>query len=71
LDKIPYQLVVGEKDMAAGVVSPRTREGTQEPPTPVDDFIRRLVELAKPAPIPPAVSPAGNPAAALESKKSG
>jgi threonyl-tRNA synthetase len=68
LDKIPYQLVVGEKDMAAGVVSPRTREGTQEPATPVDDFVRRLVELSKPAPIPSAVSPASSPAAALQSR---
>jgi threonyl-tRNA synthetase len=31
LEKIPYMLVVGEKDMAAGVVSPRTREGQQMP----------------------------------------
>ena len=27
LEKIPYMVVVGEKDMAARVVSPRTREG--------------------------------------------
>jgi threonyl-tRNA synthetase len=61
-------LVIGEKEMAAGVVSPRTRDGTQEPPTPVDDFARRLAELAKPAPIPSAVSPAASPAAALQSR---
>jgi threonyl-tRNA synthetase len=47
LEKIPYMVVVGEKDMAAGVVSPRTREGTQQPATPVDEFARRLAQEAK------------------------
>ena len=31
MEKIPYMVVVGEKDMAARVVSPRTREGQQQP----------------------------------------
>ncbi len=48
LEKIPYMLVVGEKDMAARVVSPRTREGQQLPATPLDDFVLRLVEEARP-----------------------
>jgi threonyl-tRNA synthetase len=48
LEKIPYMLVVGEKDMAARVVSPRTREGQQLPATPLDDFALRLVEEARP-----------------------
>ncbi len=47
LEKIPYMVVVGEKDMAARVVSPRTREGQQLPATPIDDFVRRLSEEAK------------------------
>jgi threonyl-tRNA synthetase len=47
LEKIPYMLVVGEKDMAARVVSPRTREGQQLPATPLDDFALRLVEEAR------------------------
>ena len=38
LEKIPYMVVVGEKDMAARVVSPRTREGAQQPATALDDF---------------------------------
>jgi len=46
MDKIPYMLVVGEKDMAAHVVSPRTREGQQLPAEPLDDFVRRLAEQA-------------------------
>ena len=44
-------LVVGEKDMAARVVSPRTREGVQHPPAPFEEFVRRLAEEAK-TPIP-------------------
>jgi threonyl-tRNA synthetase len=51
VDKIPYMLVVGEKDLAARVVSPRTREGQQQPAAPVDEFVRRLAEEARP-PIP-------------------
>jgi threonyl-tRNA synthetase len=51
VDKIPYMLVVGEKDMAARVVSPRTREGHQHPPAPIEEFARRLAEEAK-TPIP-------------------
>ncbi len=47
LEKIPYMVVVGEKDMGAGVVSPRTREGAQQPPTPVDEFAKRLAQEAK------------------------
>lgn len=43
LEKIPYMLVVGEKDMAARVVSPRTREGQQLPATSVEELARRLV----------------------------
>jgi threonyl-tRNA synthetase len=48
MDKIPYMVVVGEKDMAAQVVSPRTREGQQQPATPVDEFVRRLGEESRP-----------------------
>ena len=37
----------GEKDMAARVVSPRTREGQQQPATPLDEFALRLRDEAK------------------------
>jgi len=47
LEKIPYMGVVGEKDMAARVVSPRTREGKQLPAMPVDDFATLLRDEAK------------------------
>ena len=50
VDKIPYMLVVGEKDMAARVVSPRTRDGQQLPPMSLDDIARRIAsEAAIPA----------------------
>ncbi len=47
LEKIPYMVVVGEKDLAARVVSPRTREGTQLPAMPLDDFASRVAQEAK------------------------
>jgi threonyl-tRNA synthetase len=47
LEKIPYMVVVGEKDMAARVVSPRTREGQQLPATPLDEFVVRVAAEAK------------------------
>ena len=51
MEKIPYMVVVGEKDMAARVVSPRTREGQQQPAAPLDEFARRLAQEAAPPPI--------------------
>jgi threonyl-tRNA synthetase len=59
MEKIPYMLVVGEKDMAARVVSPRTRGGgggggtgaggkdQQQAAVPLDEFAIRLREEAK------------------------
>jgi threonyl-tRNA synthetase len=47
LEKIPYMVVVGEKDLAARVVSPRTREGAQQPANPLDEFALRLAAEAK------------------------
>jgi threonyl-tRNA synthetase len=59
LEKIPYQLVVGEKDMAARTVSPRTREGKQLPAMPLDDFATLLRQEAKM----PAFASSGTPPA--------
>ena len=50
---IPYMVVVGEKDMAARVVSPRTREGQQQPAVGLDEFALRLAKEALPPPIGP------------------
>ncbi len=50
LEKIPFMLVVGEKDLAARVVSPRTREGQQLPAIPLDRLAPWLkAETAIPA----------------------
>ena len=51
MEKIPYMVVVGEKDMAARVVSPRTREGQQQPAAALDEFAVRLAKEATPPPI--------------------
>ncbi len=46
LEKIPTMLVVGERDMAARVVSPRTREGKQLPPLSIDQLAQTLLAEA-------------------------
>jgi len=51
VEKIPYMVVVGEKDMSGRVVSPRTREGKQLPATPLDEFARQLATDAKVPPV--------------------
>jgi threonyl-tRNA synthetase len=42
MQKIPFQLIVGEDDRANGAVSFRFRDGTQENGVPVADAIRRI-----------------------------
>lgn len=42
--KVPYQLIAGEEDRAAGAVSFRYRDGTQENGVPVDDAIAKILE---------------------------
>jgi threonyl-tRNA synthetase len=48
MNKLPYMLVVGEKDMAAKVVSPRLRNGEQLPATSVEELARKLAQEAMP-----------------------
>jgi len=43
LQRIPFQLIVGEDDRANGAVSFRFRDGTQENGVPVADAIRRII----------------------------
>ena len=47
--KVPLQLIAGEQDRAAGTVSFRFRDGTQENGVPVEDAVRRIrdVDLAR------------------------
>jgi len=41
--KVPYQLIAGEEDRAAGAVSFRYRDGTQENGVPIDDAIAKIL----------------------------
>jgi threonyl-tRNA synthetase len=58
LEKIPYMLVCGDKEVEAGAVAPRTREGTQLPAMPLDDFVAHLRDAAR---IPRGGDPAAKP----------
>jgi len=42
LAKIPYAIVIGDKEVAAGIVAPRRRGGENLPPLPLVEFIARL-----------------------------
>jgi threonyl-tRNA synthetase len=46
--RVPYILVVGESEMAAGTVTPRSREAGDLPAITVQEFAERLVEEARP-----------------------
>jgi threonyl-tRNA synthetase len=43
LQKVPFMLLVGDRDLEAGAVSFRFRDGTQENGVPVDDAVRRVL----------------------------
>ncbi len=48
MEKVPYMLIIGEKEMAANTVSVRTRKGDETGAVGVDDFIRDiLAEIAE------------------------
>ena len=42
LQKLPYQVIVGDKEMAAQTVAVRTRKGEDLGQMPLQDFIERL-----------------------------
>jgi len=42
LKKVPYMLIVGDRDIEAGAVSVRTRDNEDLGGTPVDEFVARL-----------------------------
>ncbi|OGO26627.1 MAG: threonine--tRNA ligase [Chloroflexi bacterium RBG_16_54_11] len=44
LFKVPYMLVVGEREMADGTVSLRKRDGSRQDGMPVDEFIKLVKE---------------------------
>ncbi len=42
IQKLPYQLILGDKEVAAGTVSARTRAGENLAPVPLEAFVSRL-----------------------------
>ncbi|MCS6915694.1 MAG: threonine--tRNA ligase [Myxococcales bacterium] len=51
LDKVPYMVVIGDKEVAARTVSPRTRDGRQLEARPLEVFARELAAEAQPPPV--------------------
>jgi threonyl-tRNA synthetase len=49
LEKIPYMLVIGDREAAARTVAPRTRDGKTEEAVPLETLVSRLVREAAPA----------------------
>ncbi len=48
LEKVPYMLVVGDKEAESGMVAPRSRSGETSAALPLEDFIARLQAEAVP-----------------------
>ena len=44
LAKIPYMLIVGDKEKEDGTVTVRLRDGKNLPAMPVSDFVRKVQE---------------------------
>ena len=44
MQKIPYMLVIGDKEVEANTVAPRLRDGQNLGSVPVDEFIRLIEE---------------------------
>jgi threonyl-tRNA synthetase len=47
LQKVPYMAVVGDKELEAGTLNIRRREGGDQVATPVDQFLRQLEDEAR------------------------
>ena len=50
LQKVPYMLVVGDKEVASGCVAPRPRSGKPLTPVAVDEFIDMLIRETRSVP---------------------
>jgi threonyl-tRNA synthetase len=46
LQKLPYQVILGDKEMAAQTVAVRTRKGEDLGQMPIQDFVKRLLDEA-------------------------
>jgi threonyl-tRNA synthetase len=47
LEKIPYMLIIGDKEAESGTVSVRLRNGEQLPPMPLSDLKARILDTIK------------------------
>ena len=47
LQKIPYMLVIGDKEMEAGTVAPRARDGQNLGAIPVEQFIALVQDMCE------------------------
>jgi len=47
MQKIPYMLVIGDQEVEANAVAPRTRDGRTLKPIPVDDFIVMIKDASE------------------------
>ncbi len=47
LEKVPYMVVLGDREAAGRVVAPRSRTGGPLEPMPLEHFVERLVQEAK------------------------
>ncbi len=48
LEKLPYMLVVGDKEAESGLVAPRSRSGETSPAVTLEAFVQRLQDEAMP-----------------------
>jgi threonyl-tRNA synthetase len=48
--KVPYMLVLGDREVEERTLTPRLRSGKNLPAMPVEEFAARLIEESKPAP---------------------
>lgn len=45
--KVPFMVIAGDEDMAAGAVSFRYRDGSQENGIPVDEAIAKIMKVVE------------------------
>jgi threonyl-tRNA synthetase len=47
MQKIPYMLVIGDKEMAAGTVAPRARDGQNLGSLAVNEFVELVQDMCE------------------------
>ena len=60
LMKVPYMLIIGDKEVEEKMVTPRLRSGEQLPSMRLEDFASRVAAESSPAPASAQVVPAGD-----------